>query len=149
MNTSLVASLDKKLDVRAHEGNSHGNIGTVGKDKLGVVTELLNVREDVIPSTAVKTRRVVTEFVDDFVHFKDSKDSLYKNSTSDSTTRNTNPVLRNVENVVPKTSLKVRLHLGKVEVRTKALGNSLLGVVIEVKTKSKIPPEMGSPSTRK
>ena len=65
MNTTTVASLDQKSDVSVHERNSHGDIGTVRKHKARVVTEFLDEGKDVIPSAAVKTGAVVTEFIDD------------------------------------------------------------------------------------
>lgn len=44
---ALVASLDEELDVRVHEGNGHGDVNTVGEDKVGVEPHLLDEREDV------------------------------------------------------------------------------------------------------
>jgi len=137
VNTTLVAGLNEKLDVRGHERNGHSDVVTLGQNKLGVVSQLLDEREDVVPSTTVKTGRVLTELVDDLVHLENTEDGLNENGTTDGTTGDTNPVLGNLEDIVPKTGLEVRLHLGKVEVRAKALGNGFLSVVEEVETKVK------------
>lgn len=59
-----MAGLDEQLDVSVHEGHGHGHSGTVWKNKFGVLTETLDDAEDVIPATAVETRRVVAELVD-------------------------------------------------------------------------------------
>jgi hypothetical protein len=65
MDASLVAGLDKKLDIGVHEGRSHGDSIAVGQDEVGVLAEALDGVEDVIPATAVQTGGVVTELVDD------------------------------------------------------------------------------------
>jgi hypothetical protein len=137
VNTTLVAGLNEKLNIRGHERNGHSDVVTLGKNKFRVVSQLLDKREDVVPSTTVKTRRVLTKLVDDLVHLENTENGLNENGTTDSTTGDTNPVLGNLEDVVPETGLEVRLHLGKVEVRTKALSNGLLSVVEEVETKVK------------
>lgn len=88
-----MTSLYEQLDVRGHEGDGHGNLGSIRQDVLLVHSGFLDVREDlermegrrtvslycdrapqsgrdtyVIPSTAVETGRVVSELVDDLVH---------------------------------------------------------------------------------
>lgn len=60
-----MADLDEQLDVGVHEWHGHGNIGAVGQDEVGVLTELFDKGEDVIPAAAVETGAVVTKFVDD------------------------------------------------------------------------------------
>jgi hypothetical protein len=65
VHTTAVASLDEKLDIGIHERHGHGDIGAVGENKVGVLAELLDEGEDVIPAAAVEARAVVTELVDD------------------------------------------------------------------------------------
>jgi hypothetical protein len=64
VNTTAVASLDEQLHIGIHEGHGHGDVGAVGKDKVGVLAELLDEGEDVIPAAAVETGAVVTQFID-------------------------------------------------------------------------------------
>lgn len=52
------------------------------------------------------------ELKDDFVHLESSSDGLDQDSAADSTTRHANHVLRQLEDIVPKTSFKVVLQLG-------------------------------------
>lgn len=137
VNTSLVAGLDQKSDVCVHEGYRHGDRGAVGKDKVGVVTELLNEGEDVIPSSTVQARAVVSQFINDLVHLKGSSDGFNEDGTSDSASRHTYVVLSSVEDVVPQTSFQVRLHLGEIEVWASASLDELMGIVEEVETKVK------------
>ena len=65
VHTTTVASLDEELDVGVHEGDGHGDRAAVGQDEVGVVAEALDHGEDVVPTAAVESRRVVAELVDD------------------------------------------------------------------------------------
>lgn len=65
MDSALVTGLDKELDVGIHEGGSHGHGIAVWENEVRVLTETLDSVEDVIPTTAVQARRVVTELIDD------------------------------------------------------------------------------------
>lgn len=134
VDTALVAGLDEELDVGVHEGDGHGDAGAVGKNEGGVVAELLNGGEDVIPTAAVKTRGVFAELVDDLVHLEGGENGLDQDGTTDGAAGKANVVLGEVEGVIPQTGLKVRLHLGEVEVGAEAALDELLGVVEEVKT---------------
>lgn len=67
VDSTAMAGLDEELDVGVHEGRGHGHSGSVRKDELGVLTEALDGVEDVIPSTTVQPRAVVTELVDNLV----------------------------------------------------------------------------------
>lgn len=153
VNTTAVASLDEQLHIGVHEWHSHGDIRAVGKDKVGVLAELLDEGEDVIPAAAVETGAVITQFIDNLhmlahgtkaswrvswthlIHLKRSSDGLNQNSRTDGPPGHADVVLSEVEDVIPESGLEVGLHLGEVEVRTVAASNQLLGVVEEVKTK--------------
>ena len=65
MNAPTVAGLDEQSHVGIHERYGHGDIGAIRKNELRVVAELLDEREDVIPTTAVQSGAVVTQFIDD------------------------------------------------------------------------------------
>ena len=60
MNPSFVACFDEKLDVSIHERNRHSNGGAVRQDKVRVMTELFDHAENVIPSTAIQARTVIS-----------------------------------------------------------------------------------------
>jgi ElaB/YqjD/DUF883 family membrane-anchored ribosome-binding protein len=137
MDTTLVACLDKKTDIGVHEGDGHGNIRAIGKDIFRVKSELLDERENVIPSSTVKSRGVITEFIDDFVHFVSSQDGFDQDSATDSTTGNVKHILGNVENVVPESGFEMGFHLGKIEVRTESVLDKLVSIVVEIETKVK------------
>ena len=71
VDTSAVAGLDQKLDIGVHEGRGHGNSRTVWEDKVGVLAETLDNAEDVVPSSAVQSRGVITKLVDDLLQVLD------------------------------------------------------------------------------
>lgn len=60
-----MTSLDQELDIGIHEWGCHGDGRAIRKDELGVLTESLDDAENVVPSSAIKTRRVVSQLVDD------------------------------------------------------------------------------------
>ena len=65
MNASFVAGLDQQFDVSIHERHGHRDGRSVRKDEVGILTELFNNAEDVIPSTAVESGTMITELEDD------------------------------------------------------------------------------------
>jgi hypothetical protein len=150
MHTSLVTGLDEQFDVCVHEGARHGDGVSVGEDEVRVLAETLDGAEDVVPATAVEARGVVAEFVDDLlllvrvndlclqmsylVHLKGGSDGLDQDSASDGAPLHANVVLGQVEDVVPQACLKMRFHLGQVEVWAGAALDELVGVVEEVQT---------------
>ena len=134
VDAALVAGLDEELDVGVHEGDGHGDGGAVGEDKVGVVAELLDDAEDVVPAAAVEARGVVAELVDDLVHLKGGEDGLNQDGPADGAAGHADVVLGEVEDVVPQASFQVGLHLGQVEVRAEAAALGLKGVVEEVQT---------------
>jgi hypothetical protein len=137
MNTSAVACLNEKLHVSFHERHSHRYSAPVWQNKLAVVTELLDNAEDVIPSAAVEAGAVLSEFIDDLLHLERSKNGLNQHRTSDGTPRDAQRILGKVENIVPKTSFKMRFHLGEIEVWTITSLDQLVGIVKEVKAEVK------------
>lgn len=135
VDTTLVAGLDQQLDVGVHEGDGHGDAGAVRQNKVGVLAELLDGAENVVPAAAVETSAVVAQLVNDFVHFKGGEDGLNQDGTTDGATGHANVVLGEIEDVVPETGLKVALHLGEVEVRAEAATLGLGGIVEKVQAK--------------
>jgi hypothetical protein len=98
-----------------------------------------------------------TKLVNNLVHLERGGDRLDENGSTNTSSRNSDQVLRHTEDVVPKTSFEVVLHLGEaeprrenqrtersqnhgrkrdvLEVRTESTSEELFGVVEEVETK--------------
>lgn len=53
MHTPLMACLNEQLHVRIHERNGHGDSGSVWKNEIRILAELLYDAKDVIPSTTI------------------------------------------------------------------------------------------------
>ena len=113
MNTSLVTGFYEEPDVCIHKWNRHGDIAAVGENVFGMITELLDETEDVIlkvnsiaarniyPSTTVQPRRMISQFIDELVHFECGRDSLNKTSASNGTPRHADPILCHTKDIVP------------------------------------------------
>jgi len=99
------------------------------------LAEFLDEGKDVIPTATIETGRVVTEFIDDFVHLKRGQDGLDEDSAADGASAHANIVLRKIEDIVPESGFKVRFHLGQIEIGTGPSLDKLMGVVEKVKTK--------------
>lgn len=127
-----MARLDEEFDVGVHEWDGHCNGATVGKYKVAVLPESFDNAENVVPTAAVETGAVLTELVDDLVHFKGSEDGLDQDSASDGAARHLNVVLSQAEHIVPETGLEMRLHLWEVEVWACSSLNKLPSIVEEV-----------------
>jgi hypothetical protein len=110
---SLVACLNEKLDVGFHEGDSHGDIGSVRHDIGLGGSELLDaassgswqsrqqddrqvsagqdvfhsLAEDVIPSTTIQTGRVISQLVKNLFHLESGGDRLDQDRGSNQTVR--------------------------------------------------------------
>jgi hypothetical protein len=150
VHATLVAGLDEQLDVCVHEGAGHSDGVSVWEDEVGILAETLDGAEDVVPATAVEARGVVAEFVDNLallvcvvhlylhmsylVHLKGGSDGLDQDSASDGAALHANVVLGQIEYVVPQPCLEMRLHLGQVEVWSRAALDELVGIVKKVQT---------------
>lgn len=148
VDAALVAGLDEELDVGVHEGDGHGDGAAVGQDEVGVVAELLDGAEDVVPAAAVEPGAVVAQLVEDLVHLEGRQDRLDQHRAADRAPRHPHVVLRQVERVVPQPRLQVRLHLGQVEVRPEAVAHRLLRIVEEVQPEVEQRPRDGLPIHR-
>jgi hypothetical protein len=135
VHAAAVARLDKQLDVGVHEWHRHGDGAAVWQHKGRVVAEALDDAEDVVPAAAVEPGAVVAQLVDDLVHLEGGQNGFDEHGAADGAARHADVVLSQVEGVVPQAGLKVRLHLGQVEVRAGAALDQLGGVVEEVEAK--------------
>ena len=77
---------------------------------------------------------MIPQFKNEFVHFKGGRDRLDKTSTPNRPPRHADPILRNTENIVPKSRFKVTLHFGEVEIGSCAGPDEFMGIVEKVET---------------
>lgn len=76
----------------------------------------------------VESRAVRSEFVYDFLHLERGENGFDQDSRSDGSNGETEPLLSEVEYVIPQASFEVTLHLRQVEIRTRAASKKILGV---------------------
>lgn len=101
MDSSAVTRLNQQLHIRIHERHRHSNVRAVRQHKVGVLAELLDEGEDVIPASTVQSGAVFAQLVDDLIHLKRRRDGLDQHRTTDRSARHTNVILSQVEDVVP------------------------------------------------
>jgi len=77
---------------------------------------------------------MIPQFIDEFVHFKGRGDRLDKTSAPNRPSGHADPILRNTEDIVPKSRFKVTLHFGEVEIGSCAGPDEFVGIVEKVET---------------
>ena len=96
----------------------HCHLRKIRVDEFGMVAELLDGTEDVVPVPAVEARRVLSQFVQDFVHLKCRQNRLNQNCGFNRAPGNAQQLLGQYEDIVPETRLEMAFKLGQVEVGT-------------------------------
>ena len=121
-----------------------------GRRNAGEAPEPLDEREDVVPASAVETRRVVAQLPEDLVHLERAEDRLDEDGRADRPVRDAEILLRLHEDVVPETRLEVALELGEVEVRPRPLRQEASARCGRSRGRSRRGfPRQGLPSTRR
>ena len=54
----------------------HGHQRAIRKNELRLISESFNATENIVPSTAVQSGRMIFQFVKNFIHFKRRQDRL-------------------------------------------------------------------------
>src|SRR5215218_10008573 len=86
VRAALVAGLDGKQRVGAHERNGHRHRVAVREEHV-VIAKLLDVGEDVVPPAAVEASGVLAQFVEDLMHLERGEDRLDQDRSLDCATR--------------------------------------------------------------
>src|SRR5262249_39902793 len=76
VNPSSMAGLNTEQRIPAHKMRRHPDQGPVGQNKPRFITKALDAAEDIVPTPAIQPGRMVSQFVQDFVHLKGRKDRL-------------------------------------------------------------------------
>ena len=87
MNFPAMASLDQQLAIAAQEMSRHGYAPAVRQNIFGIVGELLDEAENIVPASGIQARRMLAQFIQDFVHLKGSQDGLNENRGFDGAAR--------------------------------------------------------------
>src|SRR5690606_13458163 len=133
--TAAVAGTHQLLGVSAHERSGHGHGVAIREDEARAAgTEVLDDREDVVPTTCVQARGVLTQLVQDLFHLESSGDGLDQHGGANGAAFDIQQVLGHVEDVVPQPCFQMVLQLRQVVVRAAAGCQQALGVVEEVQS---------------
>ena len=132
VSTARVARPHEELGVCAHERDGHRHLHAIREHELGTIPELLDDREDVVPTTRVEPGRVVAKLVEDLVHLEGREDRLDEDGRLDRPARDPDVILREAEDVVPEPRLEVALELREIEVRPRPALEQALRVAVEV-----------------
>src|ERR1043166_3461002 len=101
MCSAPVACLDEQVHVGFQKMPVHGDRRSIRQNEVGVIPELLNEAENVVPATAIQARRVVAQFVENFIHFEGGENRLNQDSCANCATRNAEFILSKAKDVVP------------------------------------------------
>ena len=134
MSSPTVAGANEQLRVRAHERNRHRELRAVGEHAVGARAKCLDDAEQVVPAPRVQTSRMIAELIQDLLHLERGEDRFDQHGRANGSVGNTERVLRETEDVVPKTHLEVAFGLRQVEIRPRPASDELLRVVKEVQT---------------
>src|ERR1039457_7171129 len=115
----------------------HGDQRPVGQDEFRVRAKFLDEAENIIPASAIQSRRMVAQFVEDLVHFKRRQNGFDQDGGANRSARNAEFILSKTEHVVPQPRLQMTFHLREVEIRTSALAQQGLGIVKKEQAKIK------------
>src|ERR1700692_1522307 len=137
MNTAPVANLNQQIDIGAEKMGFHCDFGAIGQDEFGMRPKLLEVAENVVPSTAVESCGMVAQFIENLVHLKGSQDGFDQDSRPNRAARNFQFVLSKIKNIIPKARFEMILQLRQVEIWASSLAQQGGGVVEEEQTEIK------------
>ena len=74
---------------------------------------------------------MIAQFIQNLVHLERRQDRLDQHGRANRPPRNSQPVLREAEDIIPQPRFQMALHLRQIEVRAGALANQFLRVVEE------------------
>ncbi len=137
VRAALVADADARQGVGAHERHGHGHLAAVGHQELGLLAQLLDVAEDIVPASAIQTGAVVAQFVQNLFHVKRGKNRLDEHGGLDRAARDAEQFLGHHEHVIPQPRFQVVLELGQIEIAALAVFKPVLRVVEEVQREIK------------
>src|ERR1700677_4445758 len=113
----------------------HGNGGAIGERQIVAVTELFDEAENVIPTAAIQTCRVILQLKQNFIHFKRRRQCFDQYRGANRASGNAQRILGEVVYAVPQPGFAMALHLGQIKIRATPASLQLSSVVKEVQTK--------------
>ncbi len=129
---SSVASPDQQLAIGAHERDRHRHLGSVRQHQVASVPQHLDQAEDVVPPPGVQAAGVISELVEDLLHFERRRQRFDQNGGADRTRSDRKLFLGELESLAPQASLVVTFHFRQIEIGTGLPIQELARVVKQV-----------------
>ena len=123
VNTAPVASLNQEFNVGTQERTFHGDERAVRQHEFGVCLEFLDVAEDVVPAAAIQAGGMLSQLIEDLIHFKGGENRFNQDGSANRSARNAQFVLREAEHVVPEARLEMTFQFRQIEIRARSFGD--------------------------
>lgn len=120
-----MASPDEQVGVAFHEMLSHGDLDSVGKKSVGMSLECLDVAENVVPSAAVQSGRVIFQLVENFIHLKDGRECFNEHGGPYAPVVDSSHFLRLLKHSVPYLGFPGVFHFREIEKGSKSFSLGL------------------------
>src|SRR5215470_20016055 len=98
----------------------HRHARAIWQDEFRMILEFFDEAKNVVPAAAVQTGGMLPQFIENFIHLECGENRLDQNGRTDCAAWNSEPILREVENVIPQARLEMALHFRQVEVRPRS-----------------------------
>ena len=115
---AAMATADHIQAVRPHEMRRHRHLRAVRHHKFRPVAELLDEAENVIPTPAVQSRRMLPQFVQNLLGLERPQNRLDQHGGLDAATRYPQLVLGKHKDVIPQPRLQVAFQFGQIKIGT-------------------------------
>src|SRR5690606_37069765 len=69
-DASFMTALNDQLGIGIHERRGHGDLIAIWNNKIGMISEFFDIRENIIPTPTIQTNNMVFQFVNNFVQLK-------------------------------------------------------------------------------
>ena len=135
MRPAAMTNFDDMQRIIAHERHRHGHLRAIRQQIIGVIAQLLDVAENIIPASAIQPGRMLAQFVQDLFRFEDRQDGLDQHCRFDRALRNAQRVLGVDKDIVPQTRFKMVFQLRQVKVRSSAALHCRADIVKEIQAK--------------
>src|ERR1700733_4691940 len=112
--------------------SGHSDFCAIRKNHFRIRGEFLNEAKDVVPTSAIQSRRVLAQFVKNFVEFEGSQNGFNQYRGAYRAMRYAQGILRVDENIVPETRFQMTFDLWQIKIRTAAGRKKLLGIVKKI-----------------
>ena len=115
--TAAMAGLDQQLGIIFQERHAHADLSPLRQHAIAVPAESLDVREDVVPASAVEADAAPAQRVQDLVHLEHRRQGFDQHRDLDRADRQTECELGEFDGLVPQRRFEMTLQLRQIQIR--------------------------------